>query len=105
MITIYRIASRLNYLQLKDIIHRNLSLDNFYLDEYLYLKMFDLERISKLQDQHSESDISIYKAPEVIKNNLYHKSSDVYSFAIIWYEILNDEIKEDFDQQEIFGVS
>ena len=100
LINIYGIASGMAYLHSKNILLRNLNKDNIYLDDYLFPKIGDFGLSSKgynIQSItfHSTSGLkgnSAYLAPELFGSNLYTKSSDVYAFSFIVFEILTNEI-------------
>ena len=97
LINIYGIASGLQYLHLHDIIHRDMKPANILLDDYLFPKIadFGLSKITtsvskslNLQSQDHFKGTPVYMAPEILKNENYSKSVDVYAFAIIVYQIL-----------------
>lgn len=99
LINIYGIASGMSYLHLNDIIHRDLRPENIFLDDYLAPKIFgDFGLSIKGQGNNSITHQSlsgfkgnqVYSAPEILSNNEYSKSSDVYAFAYIVYEILTN---------------
>ena len=104
LINIYGIASGLSYLHRQNIIHRDLKPANILLDDYLYPKIADFGLSKKLteQDKYDKwrktpktsgfKGTYSYCAPEVIDSNIYTKSGDVYSFGMIMYEIMTNEI-------------
>ena len=85
-----------------NILHRDLKPENILLDENLHPLISDFglstfyERKNK-NDKLIDSIISncgtpINMAPEVIYDNYFDGKSDVYSFAILMYEILTDSL-------------
>lgn len=94
MINIYGIASGMLYLHSNNVIHRDLKPENILLNEYLYPKITDFG-LSKITSDVSEiNNFSIkgtpsYMAPESFDGN-FSDASDVYSFAIILYEIITN---------------
>lgn len=62
------------------------------------LAIFDLsKRINNLdtityQTTSGLKGSPIYSSPEILKFNDYSKSSDVYSFSVVVYEILANEV-------------
>ena len=96
LIYFYGIASGMAYLHSHNIIHRNLKPGNILLDEHLYPKIsgFDISKeIGKKTFSINMNMIGTpaYLAPEIYMNKEYSKSSDVYSFGLIIYEILSGE--------------
>lgn len=98
LINIYGIASGMSYLHSQNIIHRDLKPENILEDEYLFPKISDFG-LSKIFHQNLESmslsssvgfkGTPIYMAPEIFKDQKYSKAGDVYSFAMIMYEIIS----------------
>ncbi|KAK8871844.1 hypothetical protein M9Y10_007587 [Tritrichomonas musculus] len=92
LIIIYGIAFGMRYLHSEDVIHRNLSTNCIFLDEHFHPKIANLEFLKKLSSETTNEEklflgIYSYSAPEIFQKN-YSKSSDVYSFSMIDYEIL-----------------
>lgn len=97
LINIYGIASGLSYLHSHNIIHRDIKSGNILMDEQLFPKIADFglskitSSVSPSINKQSVNNIKgtpIYMAPEIIRDEPYTNSVDVYSFAIIVYEIL-----------------
>lgn len=100
LITLYGIASAMSYLHLHNIIHRDLKPENILEDDFLFPKIgdFGLSKIihSNTDSMSTQSTIGfkgspIYVPPEGWEESNYSKAGDVYSFAIISYEILTLE--------------
>lgn len=95
MINIYVDASRMMYLHSRNILHRDLIPMNNYLDEYLFQKIdvFGLSTVTMTyQSKAGLKRNRAYLSPDVLWFNDYSKSSDIYSFGFISYEILCSEI-------------
>ena len=96
LINIYGIASAMKYLHRYNIIHRDLKPNNVLLDENLYPKLADFG-ISKYS-QYAQLINSgfkgtfAYAAPEILLKNEYTQACDVYSFALIVYELITCDI-------------
>lgn len=94
LIILYGIASGMAYLHSHDIIHCNLSPDCIFLDDFFYPKIsgfeyaHDLAKQSKIKES-SLKEQTYYNAPEVISKLEYSKSSDVYSFSLIFFRFQN----------------
>ncbi|RGB31472.1 kinase-like domain-containing protein [Rhizophagus diaphanus] len=88
----YQIADGLNYLHNENVLHRDLHSKNIVIHEN-NAKIIDFG-ISKIQDQKSEAymrdrGIIAYMEPKRIldPNFPYTKSSDIYSFGVLMWEI------------------
>lgn len=103
LIIIYGIASAMSYLHSKGIIHRSLKSATVYLDDILTPKIGDFGLSTRFKSSTNITHQSIttvkidpaFLAPEVMLSNEYSKSSDVYAFAMIVYEIMSSKIPFD----------
>ena len=112
LIIIYGIASGMSYLHHYNIIHRDLKPENILLDDFLFPKIADFG-LSKMNHLHQEtmSMQSIaeikgtprYIAPEIWSKYEYTKACDVYSFALILYELMTND--KPFENLNIFTLS
>ena len=87
LINIYGIAARMPYLHSHNILHRNLNPINIFLDDSLFPK------ISVFTESCIRGD-SKYFSPEFLSKLTYTNASDVYSFALLMYEIMTGEEKD-----------
>lgn len=99
LIAIYGIASAMQYLHSKDIIHHDLNPDNIFLDKYLCVKITEYGLSEIYHNNQSSTDLltipkktPVYAAPEIWQNQENTKATDVYSFALIVYEIMTGQI-------------
>ena len=74
------ISDGLKFLHEKDIVHKYLSSSNILVNDQNHIKICGFPFISVEPDQ-ATSDKRAFMAPEVISNNQYDKSTDMYSFA------------------------
>lgn len=92
------IARGMNYLHRhrpEEIIHRDLKPRNLLRDEGDHLKVadFGLSKLVKLNNLHDmykmtgETGSYRYMAPEVFRHEVYDRTVDVFSFAIIFFEM------------------
>lgn len=101
LIIAYGIANSLLFLHSNDVLHSNIQLDNIFLDENFYPKLsnFGISKLlsiktEKVNDNSDEVWLSAprYIAPEIWNHQKYTKSSEIYSFSILLYELMTNEI-------------
>lgn len=93
-INIFGIAAGMAYIHQHDIIHRDLKTENVMLDSNFYPKIADFG-FSKVFEQGMEKQISqtlnvgtpVYMAPELLDDQHYDNTVDVFAYAIILYEL------------------
>ena len=96
LIVIYGIAEGMRYLHSHKIVHRDLTPENIYLDDKMNSKIGNFGLSTHIHTRDSmtfQSTVGVkgnpvYSAPEVLQMNEYSKSSDVYSFGMVVYEIM-----------------
>lgn len=95
LITLYGIASGMAFLHSNNIMHRDLKPENILFDKYLLPMICDFglskEENSIDQSLNSIKGTPIYIAPEIINDADYTTACDVYSFAIIAYQLFVNE--------------
>jgi len=88
-------AKGMNYLHLSKppILHRDLKTPNLLVDKHFQVKICDFG-LSRLKAQFMTGNLGTpqYMAPEVIKSETYTEKADVYSFAIVMWEITTRQI-------------
>ena len=93
LIIIYGIASAMSFLHSHKIIHRDLKPSNILIDDSYNPKLAGFELVKKMKNEGTDKSSKIkgtpaYIAPETYLNKEYSKSSDIYSFSLIMYEIV-----------------
>lgn len=100
LINIFGIASAMAYIHSKDIILYDFKPNSIFLDQHLFPKIGDFSNAREVTDVSSSekpsyqifSQLSVgtplYVAPELIEGEEFTKACDVYSFALIIYEML-----------------
>lgn len=99
LICIFGIASGVQYLHHKKVIHRDLKIDNILMDKDLNPKIgdfglskifnTDLSQSLNMQSQNGLKGTPTHMAPEIIKNYEYSEASDVYAYSMIVYQIMS----------------
>uniref|UniRef100_A0A8D0ES28 Serine/threonine-protein kinase PLK n=1 Tax=Strix occidentalis caurina TaxID=311401 RepID=A0A8D0ES28_STROC len=87
-----QIISGLKYLHLKGILHRDLKLGNFFINENMELKVgdFGLAACQDISDQKKKTICGTpnYLAPEVLLRQGHGPESDVWSLGCVMYTLL-----------------
>ena len=87
----YQIALAIGHLHSKDIIHRDLKLENILVDEEGYLKIIDfgLAKILK-EDETTDTFCGTpeYLAPEMVSQRGHDKNVDWWALGVLIYELL-----------------
>lgn len=91
------IARGMMFLHQNGIIHRDLKPENILLDEHLrpHITDFNLSKRVDPSDPNSQSlhdSTELYMSPEMIGKEDYDFKTDVYSFSLVMYEIVTNEI-------------
>ena len=82
------ICDALIYLHSKNIVHRDIKSENILIrDSKVALGDFGLARYYQM-DMTAETGSYRWMAPEVIRHEAYNTKCDVYSFAILLYEVI-----------------
>ena len=82
-----------NYIQTKNVIHRDIKPNNIMIDKNGYIKLIDFGT-AKIVDDYTSTVIGTpqYTAPEVMKGKGYSMSCDYWTIGIIAYEIFYGRI-------------
>lgn len=87
------IASSLAYMHEMDIIHRDMKAENLLVDSEMNICIADLG-ISRVRSNRMTKGMGTprYMAPELLEGREYSEKADVYSFAILFWEILSEKL-------------
>lgn len=101
MIAIHDISSAMLFMHKLNVIYRDLKPENIGFDIRGEVKLFDLGLAKELKDSDRNEDGTYkltgftgslrYMAPEVAKSLPYNFSADVYSFAMVFWQIMANE--------------
>lgn len=91
------VAKGMRYLHGMNIVHRDLKCDNILLDINLVAKIADFgtSKYTNAAQQNMTKCIgtSHFMAPELVLNEFYDGKVDVFSYAIIMFEVLVETLK------------
>ncbi|XP_018450394.1 serine/threonine-protein kinase STY17 isoform X1 [Raphanus sativus] len=89
------VSKGMNYLHQNNIIHRDLKTANLLMDEHEVVKVADFG-VARVQTQSgvmtAETGTYRWMAPEVIEHKPYDHRADVFSYAIVLWELLTGEL-------------
>ncbi|CAL5024395.1 unnamed protein product [Urochloa decumbens] len=93
------ISKGMNYLHQNNIIHRDLKTANLLMDGNKVVKVADFG-VARVKDQSgvmtAETGTYRWMAPEVIEHKPYDHKADVFSFAIVLWELLTGKIPYEY---------
>ncbi|KAK8858250.1 hypothetical protein M9Y10_013351 [Tritrichomonas musculus] len=98
LISIYGIASGILYMHMRNYIHRDLKPSKIVMDESLFPKIRGFNVLISCDDEAMEKHFKgtpEYMAPEILRREQSTKAMDVYSFAMIVYELIT--LKKPFE--------
>jgi len=87
-----QIVAGVSYLHSKDIVHRDIKLDNMLIDSNLKIKLIDFGFATILERQKRLSTFCgtpNYMAPEIVSKKMYYgKPADVWALGIVFFALL-----------------
>ena len=79
------------YLHKKNIIHRNVRLENFYITDDKEIKLGNFRyatfKNDAQEDMNYPEDGMLYKSAQTLNNNIYNIKSDLYALGVIFYKL------------------
>jgi serine/threonine protein kinase len=95
----------MEYIHFKKLIHRDLKLENVLITKQLVAKITDFGISRKISEQQSNTKTmrvgtALYMAPEVILTNNYDQKCDIFSFAIMMFQLLTKKINNIYDDSK-----
>lgn len=80
------------FIHSKDIIHRNIRLENFYMSNNMDIKLGNFKYATiKSENGQYENDFNnpeggtLYKCEETLNNSIYNEKTDIYSLGVMFY--------------------
>lgn len=76
-----------------NIIHRDIKIDNVFINQFGSFKLGDFgisKQLEKTRSAVSQKGTNMYMAPEVFKGESYNHTVDIYSLGILMYRLLNN---------------
>ncbi|KAM9973039.1 hypothetical protein ACTFIR_012410 [Dictyostelium discoideum] len=89
----FDIARGMQHLHTRNIIHRDLKSSNLLMDKHFNIKIADLGIARETSFTQTMTTIGTvaWTAPEILRHESYNQKADVYSYAIVLYELLTGE--------------
>jgi len=90
----FDIARGMVYLHSQNIIHRDLKSSNLLLDKHLNVKIADLGIAREASFTQTMTTIGTvaWTAPEILRHDVYNQQADVYSYAIVLWEMITSKV-------------
>lgn len=86
------ICNALSSCEKENIIHRDIKIDNVFINTFGAYKLGDFgisKQLEKTSSAMSQKGTNMYMAPEIYRGEAYGSSVDIYSLGIMLYRILN----------------
>ena len=94
----------IKYLHGKNIIHRNIRLENFYLTDDMDIKLGNFRYATfknKMdEDMYYPEDGMFYKNDDALNNNIYNEYSDLYALGVVFYLLCFHEFPFDIIERK-----
>ena len=90
-----QLASAIHYIHFRNIVHRDIKSDNVFLDETLKIKLshFGLStNLKNISEKKTFYENFAYMAPEIMLEKNYNKSADIFSYGMILWELITNQI-------------
>ncbi|GAM20176.1 hypothetical protein SAMD00019534_033510 [Acytostelium subglobosum LB1] len=89
----FEIARGMQFLHSRNIIHRDLKSSNLLLDKHFNIKIADLGIARETTFTQTMTTIGTvaWTAPEILRHESYNNKADVYSYALVLWELLSGE--------------
>jgi serine/threonine protein kinase len=87
------------YLHEKNIVHRNIRLENFYITDDKEIKLGNFRYATLIneakEDMNYPEEGILYKSAETLNKDIYNKKSDLYALGVVFYKLCYFEFPYD----------
>ena len=99
------ICSAIECCQANDIIHRDIKIENIFVDPLGHYKLgdFGVSKVGSGTATGTVTGTEDYMAPEISQEHKYNKTVDIYALGIAMYQLLNNRRKPFIDADSVPG--
>ena len=99
------ICSAISWCQANDIIHRDIKIENIFVDSHGNYKLgdFGVSKVGSGTATGTVTGTEDYMAPEISQEHKYNKTVDIYALGIAMYQMLNNRRKPFIDADCVPG--
>ena len=94
----------ISYLHKKNIIHRNIRLENFYMTDDKEIKLGNFRYATYNNDENSNfnffDDGILYRTEETLNNFIYNEKSDIFALGVVFYKLCYFEFPYEISLEE-----
>ena len=96
----------IDYLHSLKIIHRNIKINNFIIENDGYLKLIDIGSAKKILNGYAKTLLGTphYMAPEIVEGLNYTYPADYYSIGVCIYYLLYDKFPFGNEENDVYKI-